>query len=84
MARRLIASRRGPTVASQTRKMKRRKSGAWRGRSAATSLSSYVALGFILGAISLGAPAFAAGVNSHDYTCPELQRLILVEPLHFH
>src|SRR5713101_3890340 len=31
----------------------------------------------ILGAITLGSPAFAAGVNSHNYTCPELQRLIL-------
>ena len=57
-------------MGSQTRKMKRRKPGAWRGRLSAS-------LGLILGAITLGSPAFAAGVNSHDYTCPELQRLIL-------
>ena len=34
-------------------------------------------LALILGAMALGSPAFAAGVDSHAYTCPELQRLIL-------
>ena len=35
------------------------------------------ALALALGAIALSSPTFAAGVNSHDYACPELQRLIL-------
>ena len=34
-------------------------------------------LALILGAIALTTPAIAAGVDSHNYTCPELQRLIL-------
>ena len=34
-------------------------------------------LALILGAMALGSPAFAAGVDSNAYTCPELQRLIL-------
>jgi hypothetical protein len=31
----------------------------------------------ILGTMALSSPAFAAGIDSHTYTCPELQRLIL-------
>jgi len=34
-------------------------------------------LALILGAISLGSSAFAAGIDSRSYTCPEIQRLIL-------
>ena len=34
-------------------------------------------LAFILGAIALSSPAYAAGIDSHAYTCPQLQRLIL-------
>ena len=34
-------------------------------------------LALLLGAVVLGSPAFAAGVDSRAYTCPELQRLIL-------
>jgi hypothetical protein len=34
-------------------------------------------LALILAAMALSYPAFAAGIDSHNYTCPELQRLIL-------
>ena len=34
-------------------------------------------LAVILGAMALGSPAFAVGIDSRTYTCPELQRLIL-------
>jgi hypothetical protein len=34
-------------------------------------------LALTLGAMVLGSPTFAAGIDSHAYTCPELQRLIL-------
>jgi hypothetical protein len=34
-------------------------------------------LAFTLGVFVLGSSAYAAGVSSQDYTCPELQRLIL-------
>jgi len=30
-----------------------------------------------LGAMAVSSAAFAAGIDSHAYTCPELQRLIL-------
>src|SRR5260221_11766590 len=30
-----------------------------------------------LGAMAVSSAAFAAGIDSHGYTCPELQRLIL-------
>jgi len=34
-------------------------------------------LALALGAIALSSPAYAAGIDSHAYTCPQLQRLIL-------
>ena len=34
-------------------------------------------LAIILGAMALSSPAVAAGIDSRNYTCPELQRLIL-------
>ena len=34
-------------------------------------------IALILGAMALSFPAVAAGVDSRNYTCPELQRLIL-------
>jgi hypothetical protein len=34
-------------------------------------------LSFILGVSMISSAAFAAGVDSRNYTCPELQRLIL-------
>jgi hypothetical protein len=41
-------------------------------------------LALILGLLLVNSATFAAGVDSRNYTCPELQRLILFEPLHFH
>ncbi len=34
-------------------------------------------IALILGAMALSSPAVAAGIDSRNYTCPELQRLIL-------
>src|ERR1700730_5479570 len=34
-------------------------------------------LALILGAMALSSSAFAAGIDSRTYTCPQLQRLIL-------
>ncbi len=34
-------------------------------------------LALALGAIALSSPAYAAGIDSRTYTCPQLQRLIL-------
>ena len=34
-------------------------------------------IALILGAMALSSPAVSAGIDSRNYTCPELQRLIL-------
>jgi len=43
----------------------------------ATSTTPLKGLALILGAIALSSSAYAAGIDSRTYTCPQLQRLIL-------
>jgi hypothetical protein len=39
--------------------------------------TTILGLALTLGVMALGFSAFAAGIDSRNYTCPELQRLIL-------